>query len=303
MMGKESKSSEEGRNQDPSEDEVQRAREARQKVIQTAQAALVGATDPLEICVGDLTKRISETRELAKEKKDVDQGVYALHALTQIRDKQDETLYDRATGRRPDLQRGQIAKLLQEIALPSQRGLIGQYIAQNSSLRALSKPLVVPSRSIVESCLKRISKLVDWKSLGKHPSISALGPDAVLHLVAEREPEFVLVTHQLMEEILATSPPRIPLVKFILANTYQETLLRLECVSYLISSGIVTLENSRTAERPEAGRFVITPSRSTETSVQPRTIILGLTWEEWKALRPLYKKASFDSRIETSCLG
>lgn len=266
-------------------DGVQQARDRRLRVIKMAREALSDSVDPLTVDVGELVEIVASTRTLASEREDVAQGVYALAALAQVREKQDRLMLEIAKGHDELLSREQLIQLVNLLADRTAMAKLTQVIAKKNLVWSL--PRVNPRINLesIERQMEEVAPKIDLEADSR--PIAPEVEQRIFDLSKGKSPEFRKRALTLLSQIQPPKKKGIPLLRFILAKTYQETLLRLECVSFLASSGMIQLAHADKGERKEAGKFVILKGTAEGQKVEapPSSMVLGLTWDEWTHLQ------------------
>jgi hypothetical protein len=114
----------------------------------------------------------------------------------------------------------------------------------------------------------------------------------------------------LLEEI--EKEKEIYILKFIMTESYQNTIKRLQAVSYLISLNVLKLEWSSEEEILESGKYkasvmgnhtTLFQENSTENPENDKSIILGISFNEWQQLKPFLQQDDFKGRPELKLLG
>ncbi|MFX0113868.1 MAG: hypothetical protein ACFFB3_04925 [Candidatus Hodarchaeota archaeon] len=282
---------------------VRTARDQRLRVIKIARDALSESVDPLTVDVGELVEIVASTRALAKDREDVAQGVYALSTLAQVREKQDRLLLEIAKGREELLSREQLIQLVNLLADRTAMAKLAQFIAKNNLIWSLPRANPRINLKKIEAHMEEILPKIDMEA-----EASPLDPELehrILDFSKDKSPEFRKRALSLFAQLQKAREKSVPLLKFILARTYQETLLRLECVSFLASSGMIQLGAAGKKEQKEAGKFVILKgqTRTQRVEVPPSSIVLGMTWDEWKNLQEIIEeKRGLKARKKLSLL-
>lgn len=282
---------------------VQQARDQRLRVIKIAREALSDSMDPLAVDIGELIDVVASTRALAKDREDVAQGVYALAALAQVREKQDRLMLEIAKGQDELLSREQLIQLVNLLSDRTAMAKLAQLIAKNKLIWSL--PRINPRINFerIETQMEDVVAKIDLDA-----EVSPVDPELeqrILALSKEKSPEFQKSALALFIQLQNASKKSVPLLKFILAKTYQETLLRLESVSFLASSGMIQLVPASKKEQKKAGRFMILKEKpkAQRAELPPSSMVLGLTWDEWKNLQEvLADKRELKARKKLSLL-
>ncbi|MFQ5981412.1 MAG: hypothetical protein ACE5OZ_24990 [Candidatus Heimdallarchaeota archaeon] len=282
---------------------VQQARDQRLRVIKIAREALSDSVDPLTVDIGELIDVVASTRALAKDREDVAQGVYALAALAQVREKQDRLMLEIAKGQDELLSREQLIQLVNLLSDRTAMAKLAQLIAKSNLIWSL--PRINPRINLerIEPQMEDAIAKIDLEA-----EVSPMDPELeqrILDLSKEKNPEFQKNALALFIQIQNASKKSVPLLKFILAETYQETLLRLESVSFLASSGMIQLVSAGRREQKEAGKFMILKGKpkGQRGELPPSSMVLGLTWDEWKNLQEvLADKRGLKARKKLSLL-
>ncbi|MHA2371018.1 MAG: hypothetical protein ACXADX_19555 [Candidatus Hodarchaeales archaeon] len=283
-------------------DTVQKARDRRLRVIKIARDALSDSVDPLTVDVGELVEIVASTRTLASEREDVAQGVYALSALAQVREKQDRLMLEIAKGHDALLSREQLIQLVNLLADRTAMAKLAQLIAKKNLVWSLPRANPRINLERIERQMEEVAPKIDLEA-----ESSPIDPEVeqqILDLSKGKSPEFRQRTLTLLSQIQQHKKKGIPLLSFILAKTYQETLLRLECVSFLASSGMIQLAQAGKGEQKEAGKFVILKGTAKGQRVEiPSSMVLGLTWDEWTHLQDVVRdKRGLKARKKLSLL-
>jgi hypothetical protein len=206
-------------------------------------------------------------------------------------------------GREELLSREQLIQLVNLLADRTAMAKLAQFIAKNNLIWSLPRANPKINLKKIEAQMEEILPKIDMEA-----EASPLDPELehrILDLSKEKSPEFRKRTLSLFAQIQKARDKSVPLLKFILAKTYQETLLRLECVSFLASSGMIQLAAAGKKEQKEAGKFMILKgqTKTQRAEVPPSSIVLGMTWDEWQNLQEIIEdKRGLQARKKLSLL-
>lgn len=93
---------------------------------------------------------------------------------------------------------------------------------------------------------------------------------------------------------------KLPLLETILTDSFLETFLRIQCISYLFTYSYVKLIEAEESEQLRAGRWMIVDSSSIpnlkEEEYISSSVIIGLSYNNWRKLQPFLKTNDFENR-------
>lgn len=278
------------------ESKINQAREKRRKVIHEVEEALLGTINPLSVSVSELTNKVGSTRVSAVEGKDIHQGVSALGSLSLLRSRQDDLLQELAQGKTVGTD-PYIIRNRQLLNSPSALEDIGLAVA-----RKMSSPVRIMNQISREELIKYLIEVLP--SVNVEVTTESVEEESrkieseLLHEERLREHiESILGVYREIRNVEA-----VPLLDFVIEKTYSESLLKLEAVSYLLSSGRIGIVSATSEQKPQAGMYILSYEKRISLD-EHRSFLLGLTHEEWQMLWILKEKGELEKRQETMFLG
>jgi hypothetical protein len=93
---------------------------------------------------------------------------------------------------------------------------------------------------------------------------------------------------------------KLPLLETILSDSYTESFLKIQCLSFLFTNSYINLVKSSDSERDRSGRWIIWDStnnpQKNDGEKTPASIIIGLSYKNWKIMQPFFEKDDFKGR-------
>ncbi|MHA1249753.1 MAG: hypothetical protein ACTSRP_07165 [Candidatus Helarchaeota archaeon] len=261
------------------------------KILINASEVINGKRNILNYNVNAAIEKVKNIREHLKEENLWAEGVSALKLLYRIRKKQDEIILKILSG---DLEffapnySEAILKFLENEELLKNIGS-RLYRTQKINL-ALSNIDFDYSKEIILSALKKsqivIETIIPEEEI---PEIKITG-----EYKSKKFKETLNNLYRLLKE-----KHKLPLLETILTDSFLETFLRIQCISYLFTYSYVKLVEADESERIKAGRWMIVDSSSISDFNEKKvssSFIIGLSYKNWKKLQPFLKNKNFENR-------
>ncbi|MHA1268951.1 MAG: hypothetical protein ACTSPY_04120 [Candidatus Helarchaeota archaeon] len=272
---------------------TRKIKDIQHKIISNCYSVLEGRSDPFEIDLIQMINEVSDFRRHIKNEKDINDGIHALSVITRVRLLKDEFLENKKKG----IYDKNIWNIIHNYFNRDSQFLknLGKELLKERFISSMFSPINVISENadIIRGIEQIYPKIIFNTKIDVSNEIQTSIPKIDI-----KEINFESYINKIMNELDNTE--RVPLLKFILTNDYQETQLRLECICHLLSSGKIKLSFANDDEKHEAGRYVI--GTNNDQKFEGYSIILGLDYDEWIALQKCIKLNNFSNRIKLNLI-
>lgn len=275
-------------------EEIRRARIKRQEIILKSYDALKGLSDPENLDVGELIEELKDTREYCPEMSDISTGVNAIRILNLVREKQDEILSERSKGL--EIPHWKIKKFLENSELLENFALkINREFQFNAPSGSNPKQNFNLDLMELGEIINSYFSDVKWDYKPKLEIIEDLKP-----ILSRKNPKLAFKVEELFGSLDISKEYKMP--EFIIAKSYSESLLRLECLSFLISQNRIELLKKSDAKNYNVDNRHILRVKQTKKEADKITnnasIIVGLNYKDWNYLKDYYASKREETRKE-----
>ncbi len=275
-------------------EKIRRARIKRQEIILKSYDALKGLSDPENLDIGELVEELTDTREYSPEMSDISTGVNAIRVLNLVRERQDEILSERSKGL--EIPHWKIKNLLENSELLENFAFeINRKFQFNAP--SGSNPKENFNLDLVElgEIINSYFSDVKWDYKPELEIVDDLKP-----ILSRKDPKLAFKVEELFGSFDISKEYKIP--EFIIAKSYSESLLRLECLSFLISQNRIELiKTSDSKDNNIDNRYIFRVKQTKEdpdTITNNASIIVGLNYKDWNYLKDYYASKREEKRKE-----
>lgn len=287
-----------------------------------AEKVLLGLIDPFEIEIESEIKKLSDIRKLTKDEDELHQGIKSYKFINEINSKQGEKL-NQFLNKKININWENNNRSLQELLKTSSKFKTLKKNVQNAINEAkfafpimrktefpiaLDKDFLMNNNNLLIDIYSRLerSELISKKG------IINLDESYKTRLKPIEELEVDEEFYENISEALNTiqKEDEILILKYILSESYSESLMRLQALSYLASNGMVSLVPAEEDEVADSGRYklinkpwVDSNLKENDIKNQGSTFILGISYSEWKELGSVIGQKSLKGRPILANLG
>jgi len=288
-------------------------------IIQKANEVLTGKIDPFDVKIEEEILTLKKIREIVDDEDDLKRGLTGYESINDINSKQQEKLtsiISEKSDPRWQLKNKQITDFLNNKSRFDEfkDNFIIPLLNQGKENSKIAIPIKQNYPKILhenffkdnEDLLNEIFHSLETE-LSKVDNIFKIQSSKLKEPAVEiqEENEFYDQIMEIFDNLKQNN--EIKLLKFILSTNYMETLMRLQAISYLVSNGFIELKPSSKEEIEESGNYKIVFSKDNKSKIKGNdfnsTVILGISFDEWKSLQPFIKKGSLKNRPHLMNLG
>lgn len=288
-------------------------------IIQKATNVLTGKIDPFEVKIVEEIRTLEQIRKIIGDEDDLKRGLTGYESINDINSKQKEKLEEIISAKADPRWKSKYKKLVEFVAAPKKiknfennfiipilnredRNLIIAIPLQKTFPKVLPEIFFKENRELINDIFHSLETKIP-----REENVFEKRSEKIIESIPEIQEDFEFYDQilEIFEEIKKNT--EIKLLKFILSENYMETLMRLQAVSYLVSNGYLELVPSPKVEIEESGKYKVIVSKNKKNDNQNHkknsTIILGLSYNEWKSLQKYIKKGDLSNRPSLMNLG
>ncbi|MCF2139322.1 MAG: hypothetical protein K9W44_04630 [Candidatus Lokiarchaeota archaeon] len=281
-------------------------------IIQKANEVFVGKIDPFDVNIDEEIQILRKIRNIIGDEDDLKRGITGYESINDINSKQQEKLNNIITEKsdpRWQLRNKQLHNFLKNKKKFDnfQENFIIPLLNQEKDDLKIAIPIHVIYPVILPDNYFQENKEVIRK-IYHSLEIKRRKDENIIEVPLSESQEFTennIEANEFYDQIMEIfetlkEEKEIKLLKFILSTNYMETLMRLQAISYLVSNNYIEIIPSSEDEIEESGMYkiIIQPNskKKSQEDNYSSTIILGITYDEWKALQPFIKKGDLSKR-------
>ena len=271
---------------------AQNIRKQLQEILIDASEILEGKGEILDYNVNDAITKVKDIREQLKDEDLWSEGVSTLKILFRIRKKQDEVILKILSGDLEYFGADYSEAILKYLENEDLLRSIGNRLYRTQKINQTFPNLDLNyAEGVIFNSAKNCSITVEKFFLGEEIDEIEI-PEGYK---SKKFKETLNALYRLLKK-----NKKLPLLETVLSDSFSETFLRIQCMSYLFQNAFVKLVRARESERARAGRWMLVDSSAIsnfkdEESISS-SIIFGLSYNNWKKLQPYLKKNDFDNR-------
>ncbi|MHA1339686.1 MAG: hypothetical protein ACTSRZ_05955 [Promethearchaeota archaeon] len=277
------------------------------EIIREAEKALRDEIDPFKYNIKENLKKIAEIREESIDEDDILRGLKGYSKIEDVNLKQLDIL-EKLINKKIDIETKKKYKIIIDI-LNDKTKLLDfnkKFTRKLIQIRKIYNPIDFEIPFILPSN-------IHLKNMNQLKNIYRNLEEGKVKIIKEKDIELEIETDYLDENIydeimeileIIKKEKELKILKFILTDSYAETLKRLQALAYLISHGYLRLAFSSEEEKVESGKYKIIYNNEKGDLIDQqenivndsKSIILGITYNEWKSLQPFLKNNNFENR-------